>query len=255
MVRLGLASLLALLVGGWFYASLYQRYGTLTAFNHAPGGQLHASQPLSFYTGLGLSSLFSKPVRPELKNRLFPILYSDVWGDYWGYFLIYVIDGRTGNQVAGANFENAVLGPPHAWLLSDYDSFGPYLGEVNLVSILPSLVLVAGIVYGLGELIKSIRPPAGVQSVEASWLLSLSLVFALAGYFWFLIGYSTFNSGGDTIKASYILQAYPVCALLVANLFEKVSFLRAKEKWLWVLGLVFLNNLPALLTHFFLPPW
>ena len=31
--------------------------------------------------------LFSKPIRPNLDNQFFSIIYSDLWGDYWGYFI------------------------------------------------------------------------------------------------------------------------------------------------------------------------
>ena len=30
--------------------------------------------------------LFYKPIRPYLDNQFITTLYSDLWGDYWGYF-------------------------------------------------------------------------------------------------------------------------------------------------------------------------
>ena len=33
-----------------------------------------------------MSILFTKPIRPFLDNQFLTILYSDLWGDYWGYF-------------------------------------------------------------------------------------------------------------------------------------------------------------------------
>ena len=31
--------------------------------------------------------MFYKPIRPYFSNQFFPILYSDLWGDYWGHFV------------------------------------------------------------------------------------------------------------------------------------------------------------------------
>ena len=255
LVRVVAIILLAALLGGWFYVSLYQNYGTLTAFNRKPGEQNLGNQPVSFYTGLGLNNLFSKPVRPLLNNRLLPILYSDTWGDYWGYFLVYVIDSRSGSQVAGSNFENAISGHPPAWISTNYDSFGTYLGSVNAIAVVPSLIFLAGLLYGIWELLRYLRPEGKRPPLDGSALLTLTAIFALAGYFWFLVTYPSASSGSATVKATYIIQVYPVLALLVANLFEKLAFLRARQKWLWLLGLAFLYDFSAFITHFNVQPW
>jgi 4-amino-4-deoxy-L-arabinose transferase-like glycosyltransferase len=255
LVRLALAGLVAALVGGWFYLYLYRRFGSITAFNRSPGEQFLANQPDTFYTGTGNGYLFSKPVRPLLSNQVVPILYADTWGDYWGYFLIEGISAHSHTYELGVYFERALRSPGYAGMLTNYDTFGAYLGRVNLVSLLPTMLFLAGLLYGLWELIIAWRPARLKQPVEASLLLTLTLVFTLGGYLWFLVTYPSVEAGGTTIKATYILQIYPLFALLVANLFEKLSFLRAKEKWLWGLSLIFLHNFPALLTHYFANPW
>lgn len=250
--QLILAGLVAALVGGWFYVSLYERFGSLTAFNRTPGSQLLANQPADFYSGTGNGYLFSKPVRPLMSNQVGPILYADTWGDYWGYFLIEGIDSHTHRYVEGIYFERDVVSPKHAGLLTNYDSFGSYLGHVNLVSLLPSSVLLAGLIFGVWEAIRSLRAATRRLPVQGSVLPALALVFTLAGYFWFLVTYPSIEAGGTTIKASYVLQVYPLFALLAANLFEKVSFLRSKQKWLWALALVFVYDFPAFITQYFL---
>ena len=64
--------------------------------------------------------LFEKPIRPNFSNQLIPILYSDLWGDYWGYFVFtsrFTDLGR--NQLL----------------------IGDYLARVNIFSLIPSLFL------------------------------------------------------------------------------------------------------------------
>ena len=57
------------------------------------------NQNLSFYIPnlSQLEFLFTKPIRPNLNNQFISILYSDLWGDYWGYFTFtsrFLNDGR-----------------------------------------------------------------------------------------------------------------------------------------------------------------
>ena len=117
-----LITILSAIVGGWFYIHLYLDYGTFSAFNIKKPRYPSVVETLSFLrqTGLGDMSLFDKPVRPVFDHRsFFAIIYSETWGDYWGYFT-FVKPGfaadNNGNQATMA----------------------PYLGQVNLVSILPS---------------------------------------------------------------------------------------------------------------------
>ena len=55
-----------------------------------------------------------------MTNMLFPVLYSDIWGDYWGYFTVTM--GRGG-------------------LDSNYEIV-KYLGRVNFVSIIPIIRII-----------------------------------------------------------------------------------------------------------------
>jgi hypothetical protein len=43
---------------------------------------------------MGDGLLFTDPLRPSFKGQLFPVLYADAWGDYYGYFLVYAWDTR-----------------------------------------------------------------------------------------------------------------------------------------------------------------
>ncbi|MCJ7721665.1 hypothetical protein MUO98_04595, partial [Candidatus Bathyarchaeota archaeon] len=83
-------------ISGWFYLSLHSRYGSLTAFNRKPASHFSFSnQPLEFYVRLSPELLFNKPIRPSFPNQFLPIFYSELWGDYWGYFTVYGRDTRT----------------------------------------------------------------------------------------------------------------------------------------------------------------
>ena len=72
--------------------------------------------------GVG-TNIFSNPIRPYFKNQFFPILYSDTWGDYWGYFTF------------TSRFLEIGLGQ---------ENIGSYLGRVNLVSTFTFVILLIG---------------------------------------------------------------------------------------------------------------
>ena len=83
-----------------------------------------SNQELSFYIPnlTHLEYLFSKPIRPHLDNQFLSILYSDLWGDYWGYF----------------TFTSQHLDIGRNQLL-----IGDYLARVNLASLFTSLILIS----------------------------------------------------------------------------------------------------------------
>jgi 4-amino-4-deoxy-L-arabinose transferase-like glycosyltransferase len=83
------------LLSSWFYFSLHRRYGSMTAYVRMPMPSFRLSnQPRSFYVGLGLPQLFEHPVRDAFPNQFLPIFYSELWGDYWGYFVVFGRDTR-----------------------------------------------------------------------------------------------------------------------------------------------------------------
>ena len=110
------SSVIGFLLSGWFYINLYLKAGSFTAFNMERTSFSFYNQPISFYipTLENFKYLFFKPIRPHLDNQFFSILYSDLWGDYWGYFSFtsgYLDIGR--NQLA----------------------IGDYFARVNIISI------------------------------------------------------------------------------------------------------------------------
>ena len=109
-----------------------------------------------------------------------------MWGDYWGYFTFtsnYLDQGR--NQAL----------------------IGDYLARVNIVSILPTFLLIAG-------LIKSMKNTK--NKVFSKWL-NYSILFSFLGYMWFLVSYPEIPSG-DTIKSSYIIQMFHLLSLTAQSI-------------------------------------
>ncbi len=140
------AILIALLVGGWFYILILRQYGTLTAFDRAP--QKVSAANISALAGIDASAskLISDPIRPSLSGRLFPILYADTWGDYWGYFLVYARNINTGDFEDGIAFQKLTTpAQVPANFSTDRFTINRYLGVLNLLDLLPSALLLAGV--------------------------------------------------------------------------------------------------------------
>ena len=140
-----ISTLIGFIGSSWFYISLYNKYGSLTAFNMESKGFSLKNQEFSFYFP-NLSHfqyLFSKPIRPNLDNQFFSILYSDLWGDYWGYFVFtsrFLDVGR--NQL----------------------NIGDYLARVNIfsvfTSILPDLPFCSGVSFTWLKHTFALPPPS-----------------------------------------------------------------------------------------------
>lgn len=249
---LAVATAVTMVVSGWYYYSLWERYGSITTFNQdaAPTFSL-SNQPPEFYTGLALRELFTNPQRPHFANQFWPILYADLWGDYWSYFVVYGIRLEEGRFISGGNIQKPLVdGQAPRGYETNYMTIGPYLGRVNRVALLPTAIFVAGIGFGLaGALLGSSLFGPHRRAIHA--LILLAVASSLAGYFWFLILYPSLCKG-DTVKATYILQVAPLLALIAGSLFEYVS-----QRWRWLyyaglvgLALVLLHNLPAMVTHY-----
>ena len=143
-----------------------------------------------------------------------------MWGDYWGYFTFtsnYLDQGR--NQAL----------------------IGDYLARVNIVSILPTFLLIAGLI----ESMKNTK-----NKVFSKWL-NYSILFSFLGYMWFLVSYPEIPSG-DTIKSSYIIQMFHLLSLTAAIYLENLKLINPRKYniLLLLLAIVYFHNLPAMLSHF-----
>jgi hypothetical protein len=238
---------MAAVVGGWFYLSLLVRYGRMTAFNRPPAVRWSLSnQPRDFYFGLGLNELFSDPIRPAFANQLTPIFYSEFWGDYECYFVVYGKNRRTGRFYAGADLEQALGEKGSArWLVTNRFRIAPYLGLAQAGALFPSALFAVGLALGAASLL---RKGCGEPAAGLFALLTLA---SLLGYFLFLILYPNLGKG-DTIKATYMLQVIPFLAMLGAQV---LVFVRARSGGFYkvlaaLLTLSAALNAPLLFTRY-----
>jgi hypothetical protein len=215
------------LISSWFYINLYIEYGSFTKFNQEPIPFSFKNQPLSFYLPIGneASMVFTKPIRPYFQNQFLPILYSDLWGDYWGYFTF-----TSRNLEIGRN--QLVI--------------GDYLARVNIVSLIPTLLLFSGLRHSF-KYIKNID-----RSLKEYFnlYLSIAVFISLFGYLWFLISFP--QPGGDTNKATYIIHLFHLLGLMTVFRLEdlKQKNYRSYFSIMLILFFVFLHNLSAMMSHF-----
>ena len=229
--------IVAILISGWFYLYLYQEHGSFLAFNRSPQAFSLTNQPLSFYRGTGLKDfvLFKSPIRDIFSNQFLPIFYSEIWGDYWGYFVF--VKDHTGVDASGN--ENREL-------------INPYLGRVNAAALLPSLILLAGMFTGIFHFTQLFR--GDLKDKSRSLFYAFLLLFVIVSFLLFLYFLITYPipDQGDTIKATYLLHALVILPILGAEFLERMR-LRYPTSYLVnlaLLGLVFVHNLPAMITRY-----
>jgi hypothetical protein len=179
----------------WFVNQAHA-HGNPFAFNRpAPDEAFFSRRPASFYTSLDLDAVFSRPYAPNYLNHLWPVVYTDWWGDYWRYFELP---------------DEYISTPPE--LPPKYEN--PRVRQ-SYVGLAPSLLAVAGFV---GLLVVGIRGRALALLLLPASVVLLGLVFLV-----FQISYP--HADGDTIKAAYLLNG--VAPLSVCAAWALVSLGRA----------------------------
>ena len=81
--------LVCLLGAGWFYFGSHRQdiYGV--GEGGEPDIAFFKRQPLAFYTDIPFRLIITHPIRISKHtplNRLIPIYYSELWGDWWNYY-------------------------------------------------------------------------------------------------------------------------------------------------------------------------
>tara|TARA_B100001113_G_C21122710_1_gene628109 strand:- start:5511 stop:6899 length:1389 start_codon:yes stop_codon:yes gene_type:complete len=210
------------MVSSWFYFNLYFDYGSFTAFNKSPKAFSLMNQNLKFYLPFNLDALtvFTKPIRPNFSNQLLPILYSDTWGDYWGYFVF------TSNDLVSGKNQMFI---------------GNYLARVNIFSLIPSVLIIFSLIQ--------FNKLKGGNTFHK--LLFFGIIFSFLGFLWFLIKYPEIPTG-DTIKATYIIQLFHLAVIICASYLEDLKEKSSKYYLLIIsfLLLVYAHNFSAYLSHF-----
>ena len=233
-----------------FYLHLANNEGSPVAFNRDAGTQT----PWSRYFAVDSGGLFSDPLRDSFGLQFLPIFYSDIWGDYWGYFTFYARDRESGRYQEGLFAASDIITPaeaadPEHSLETNRYTINRYLGRVNAVSLLPSLVFVAGFIFGLGQLRAALRNRFADKDRSMLALMAFFVLASVAIYITFLLLYT--HEDVTTVKASYLLHAAPLLALLVAEVLLRLERRnrRAFQFLMVAMAFVLLHNLPAMLTR------
>jgi hypothetical protein len=210
------------LVSSWFYFNLFFEYGSFTSFNKDSLGFSLGNQPLSFYLPFNdqITYLFTKPIRPYFSNQLFPIIYADLWGDYWGYFV----------------FTSKFLDIGRNQML-----IGDYLARVNILSLMPSIL----ILFGFYKFTKKNKQNPFIRYI------SLSVLISFLGFLWFLISYPELPTG-DTIKATYWVQLFNLLIIPASMWLGGIKEMNYKSyiSMIIFLIIVFIHNFSSYLSHF-----
>jgi hypothetical protein len=224
---------ISLLVGGFFYVHLYRDYGSASAFNITRPVYPSVEDAFSLLrpTYLGGLELFREPVRPKFTGSVLPVLYSETWGDYWGYFTF--------------------IKPNSSFGINGYETssaFISYLGRVNLVSVPTAVLLLAAVGFSLVEILRYAFGGRAQEPHEA--FVYLVMLCMLGGFLWFI--YSYVLASDRVLKTTYVLQGLVVLVIPAAALLEK---LRAKWHlaYFMIMGLlaaILVHDFPAMVTHY-----
>ena len=175
LLRSGIVALAACaVVAGPWYGYRAANYGNALFDRPHSSKPFFDRRPASFYVGTGLADLFARPYRPHMENLAWPETYSDIWGDWYGVF----------------NWSLEKEGKPSAWQ-------NAWLVAQNAIGIVPTIVALAGWLVLLALGLRRASP--------LRLLVALMPLAALAGYFYFAIGYPT--PDGDVLKPTFMLSA------------------------------------------------
>lgn len=172
----------ALVAGPWY---VYQASRYTNPIFDRPQVQkpLWERRPASFYLDPGLPDLVTAPSKPHFRNRFWPQLYAEGWGDYYGIFV----------------WNNGDLVPDRGERRT--------LAVQMVLAFVPTLLIAAG---WLALLWRSARP-AGLRRAPERLLVALLPLAGIAGMLYFTVSYPT--GDGDVIKATYMLTTVPAWAL------------------------------------------
>jgi hypothetical protein len=216
-----LSALIGAGISSWFYFNLYRNNGSFTAFNMESTKFSINNQPLNFYIPNldQLTYIFTKPIRPYLDNQYISILYTDLWGDYWGYF----------------SFTSRFLDVGRNQAL-----IGDYLSNAVSLSIVTTIIILTYYVITFKKNKKNLI----IQYIN------YGVLFSFFGFLIFAISYPV--STGDTIKSTYIIQMFHLIVFMASIEFEKLKYsdLKKYNFLLTILFVIYIYNFQTFLSHF-----
>ncbi|OUW74376.1 MAG: hypothetical protein CBD76_00455 [Pelagibacteraceae bacterium TMED216] len=211
-----LSFLVGFMVSGWYYILNFLNYGTFIPFN-SDTSKLKLSNIEFFNLKSARDYLFTQPIRPNFNNQFFSIFYSDLWGDYWGYFV----------------FTSRFLDVGRDQMI-----IGEYLGRVNRISIVTTLLILIGFTLNT---IKN-------RSLVVSYI-NISIFVTFIGYLWFVFRYPT-SGQGDTIKSTYMVQLFNLLIFCTTLFLENLKSKKLYFLIISILIFIFFYNFESYLAHF-----
>jgi 4-amino-4-deoxy-L-arabinose transferase-like glycosyltransferase len=186
LVPLGVALAACVAIALPWYVYRAQNYGNPVFDRPQSSKPLWERRPASFYLDPGLPDVFAQPYRPHLVNLVWPQMYSDLWGDWYGVF------GWSSKDERPSPARNG-------WLVVQ-----------NVLGLLPTGLAIGGWVALLArrrDLLVALLPLAG-----------------LAGFLYFTVSFPTRD--GDVIKPMYMLTTLGAWALCFAWAADRLPRLR-----------------------------
>ena len=215
------------IVAGPFYLSLRVRTGSARAFNQHPVEQADFDwrwRPMDAAHHPTASSLTARPL---------DILTADALGDYWMYYAVTGVK-RGGTYLSGSRLEAALVSPPKGFR-SNAQTVLPDLARSVRSGTVLIVIGMLGILVSLADTWVSLARSRRVDMVR---LTGCAIVFSLmAGYAWFIGHYTDAMSDSDTVKATYLVQAFPILGLFVGTLLDWRHGWR-ESAWVFTLGLI-----------------
>ena len=101
---------------------------------------------------------------------------------------------------------------------------------MNRVSVVPTLILLTGFVVGTVTTLGVLRRSPTLSTSDSVIAFAAAAVAGtFGGYLWFLANYV--DQSNDTVKATYVLQAFPFLALLGAAFLRRDAEAVSRSGW------------------------
>lgn len=220
---------ISFIVGGWFYIYQYINNGSIDSYPREKVEFNFNNHQNDYYFYFNFSEVINQPVKHFKSPRMLQILYSDTWGDYWGYY----------------SFERGNYGSIPVFN-EDIDK----LKRANLLAIVPTILLIFSFFYLLINSFYKILIKK--QTNEDLMIITLILIsFLQIGFFiYFVTVYpnylsGTYNVNADTVKAMYLS---PLINFL--TIFTSISVIKFLYKYSYFYRFTILYCLFYLLTNF-----
>lgn len=191
---------LSVLVPLPWYLKVNSRYGTPFHLNaQEPTTSFFKRRDAAFLFDPRATEIAMHPVRPYFSQRLIPVLYTDLWGDYFGYFIWH------GDSVYPTAILNPFAGGQHTPGAAQKRLI---LRSQMVVGLLATLLSVGGVV-ALAR--RAARQLTRSSVARAQMLVLASGAVVMLADLYFVWRYPT--TDGVELKANYALLSLPAWAL------------------------------------------